>query len=292
LLAKKREQRPASAGEVVARLLAITGTALSRPPAAASEVAPTPEKRRASAPPVVSGRGGLKRRWFAVAALGVVLLASGLAWWILTPGPRGEPLRGELIGRVYSRDSQKRGLRIGFDDALPVRQGELLHLEAQLNQPAHVYLLWVDGKGVVTPLYPWNNETFDVKSLRGAPLPAQQPRKVVDSPGGGKSPGWRIDNTPGLDTLVLLARKEPLPAGFNLAARLGPMPPAPLDPRNPKEVVIRGYNDGTEAVEVRLDVDRAPEAMEQINNQLLQLMDRLKDDFELIRVVGFAHAPR
>jgi len=312
LLAKDREQRPASAAAVIAALQAIEAeqsspegrqTSRASPPplpsaAPPSDGATTPWIKQPSRS-LVPGRRGL----LLAGSVAALLLGSGALWHFLprfVPGSRDPdqkpttslPLDGDLLVRIYSKDGQKRGLLIGRDDALPARQGELLHLEAQLNQPAHVYMLWVDGKGVVTPLYPWNHETFDVKSLRDAPLPEQPPRALVESPGGGKSPGWRIDNTPGLDTIVLLARKQPLPAGFDLAARIGPMPPAPLDPRNPKEVVIRGFSNGKEDPKAKLDIDRAPEALEQINDQLLRLMDRVKDDFELIRVVGFAHAKR
>src|SRR5262249_59086307 len=75
------------------------------------------------------------------------------------------PLTGELHIRVWSKtDPGKRDLEIGKDfAALPVRNQEQLRLEARLNAPAHVYLLWLDSEGAVTPLYPWNEHKLVVR---------------------------------------------------------------------------------------------------------------------------------
>jgi hypothetical protein len=104
--------------------------------------------------------------------------------------------------------------------------------------------------------------------------------------------GWEVDDTPGLDTILLLARPEPWPAGRDLAALLGKVPAAPLN--DPGEVVVRGWDGGRALTPApALDLRRAPKKeAQEIDDQLVRLVGRLGGDFELIRAVRFAHVPR
>jgi len=62
---------------------------------------------------------------------------------------------GDLTVRVWSKgDGGKRGLKIDEPGALPLLPGDQVHLEARLNRAAYAYLLWLDGQGKVTLLYP------------------------------------------------------------------------------------------------------------------------------------------
>src|SRR5262249_35886504 len=155
---------------------------------------------------------------------------------------------------------------------------------ARLSQPAYVYMLWVDGKGKVTPLYPWNIDNLDQDSVTDPP--PQQPGDVIESP-KRLNEFWIVDDTPGLDTMLLLAHKTPLSAEVHLAELIGKLPEAPLGPRD--EVVVRGFDRGVPVAEVRQDHNRRPKGGEVLDEQLLQLGERLKDHFELIRAVQFAH---
>ena len=75
--------------------------------------------------------------------------------FVVIPQPAPTALAGELTVRVWSRgEGGKRGLKIDDPGALPLLAGELVHLEARLNQPAYPYLLWLDGQGHVSVLYP------------------------------------------------------------------------------------------------------------------------------------------
>src|SRR5262249_28581501 len=105
--------------------------------------------------------------WLALAAAAAAgLLLAGLLVWLAAPRgsvspspPPAPPLTGELVVRLWDPKGQvKRGLRVEDPGALPVRSAEWVRLEGKLNQPAYVYLLWLDGRGEVTPLYPWNDE--------------------------------------------------------------------------------------------------------------------------------------
>ncbi len=319
LLAKEPHQRPASARAVIAALQAILRT--QPPPLPALDSQGTTQSYHApmsDTPPILPGTAtdlSLRSRTPArgviplvPALLGLVVLLGGfLAWYLIPRSPAGprtgeeaiapatpvvaeQPLSGELIVSVWTADRTKNGFRIGSDPrAVPVREDELLHLEATLNQPAYVYLLWVDGKGQVTPLYPWNGETGNKivhRTLAAAP-PAQEPRAVVQNP-RQEYGFWAVDDTIGLDTILLLARKTPLPADVRLAEVVGKVPPAPLGPLG--EVVVRGLDHSRSAEEAMLEQDRAPkEQAVLIDNQLLDLMTKLKEHFALIRAVQLAH---
>jgi hypothetical protein len=87
---------------------------------------------------------------------------------------------------------------------------------------------------------------------------------------------------------LLLVRRTPLPADTDLAGLIGRLPPSPL--RNPHEVVVRGFDPVKPATEINRDVNRGlGEKAEQIDEPLLQLIERLKPHFEVIRAVRFAY---
>jgi len=67
--------------------------------------------------------------------------------------------------------------------ATPVRTGGNMSLEAQLNQPAFTYFVWLDAAGNVLPLYPWNSQTLEVKDLR-QPRPEREHRGGREAQGG------------------------------------------------------------------------------------------------------------
>jgi hypothetical protein len=191
-----------------------------------------------------------------------------------------------LTVRVWALRAGKKGLRIGIDDgAVPLREDEQLQMEVKLNQPAHAFLLWIDGKGMVTPLYPWNDLKIAVQSVAVPPPVARADRFHNPSV---LSKGWPADDTLGLDTILLLARRAPWPAGCDLAKLLGKVPAAPL--RDPGEVVVRGWDRGQPVERVKLDLLRGPKKeARDVDDQLTQVVGRLQGQFEVIRAVQFAH---
>jgi hypothetical protein len=200
----------------------------------------------------------------------------------VAPPSEPVPLAGELIVKVWSPPGQgvKRGLRVQELGALPVRRGEQVHLVVRLNQPAYCYLMWLDGQGHVDPLYPWARD-FRI------PPAGVSPRESLDSP-PELDRGWPMQGPSGLETALLLVRRTPVPAETKLADLIGVPPPAPL--RDELELAVRGFDPGQPTAALQRGTNRglAKEA-EQIDEPLLQLLERLRPHFELIRAVRFAY---
>jgi hypothetical protein len=227
-----------------------------------------------------------RHRRRALAGLAGVLalaLISFLIWHALRPAPVPVvTLSGELTVRIWTPGGAgKRGWKVDDPGALPVRPGEWVHLEARLNQPAYAYLLWLDGQGQTVSLYPWLDRRFGSRPAREEAL------ATVESP-AARDKGWPVQGPSGLETALLLVRRTPLPADTDLAALIGHLPPSPL--RDPHEVAVRGFDPAKPAAEITRDVNRGlGEEAEQIDEPLLQMIERLRPHFEVIRAVRFAY---
>ncbi len=186
--------------------------------------------------------------------------------------------------RVWSKvGGAKRGLKVDEPGALPLLPGEMVHLEARLNQPAHAYLFWIDGQGNASLLYPRDDGKFGSAPSDGSP------RETVHSP-GALDEGHPMSGPGGLETVLLLARRTPLPTGIDLVGLVGPLAPSPL--HNEHEIAMRGFDEDqpTETVQVALNrgIGDEPDA---IDDPLLRLMERLRKQgpFEVIKAVRFAY---
>jgi tRNA A-37 threonylcarbamoyl transferase component Bud32 len=235
------------------------------------------------------------RRLALAAGAVAVLLLAGLCIWQLRKdaGSPAPPLSGELIVRLWSPDGQrKRALRVDELGALPARHKELVVAEARLNQRGYVYLLWLDGQGRATPLYPWNDLLIE-HDLTARP-PERPPQQIVTSPMGSpddRPKGWPLDDHDGLETVLLLARRTPLPADVDLAGIVGRLPPTPLRDRG--EFGVRGFDEGQPVDSLNVGENRGLEKeAAAIDDPLLGLMQRLREHFEVVRAVRFAHQGR
>jgi eukaryotic-like serine/threonine-protein kinase len=216
------------------------------------------------------------------AAVGVAGLAlvGGLAYALAPPQPDRShsqsplavthvtspaSLAGELIVRVWSTDGYKRELKPGDPGGLPLLPGEKVRLEARLNQPAYAYLLWVDGQGKASLIYPRDDGKYGTRPTGGAA------RETVHSP-EALDEGHRMKGSGGLETVLLLVRRHPLPTGTDLAGNIGRLLASPLPPRASE---YRGIADDADKID-----DPLPQLMEKLRTQ---------NQFEVIKAVRFAY---
>lgn len=236
------------------------------------------------------------RRWAAGSAAAILLVATGFAVskrdsqneqiadvMPAAPAPIVVPrvkLTGDIEVTVAARPEKadlttlfKTGVPISTPGQLPLRNGKYVRLEARLNRPAFIYLLWVDTDGSVLPLYPWDAEHS--RKLWNAPLVAtsDQPVQDVQVP-SMTHPGFKAVGVPGFQTVLLLARSTPLKDEIDLHALLGNLPAMPL-------VDVPWLGDQKRGLCLGAAADTE-------DPWLCQLEERLQPHFELIRILRFA----
>ena len=145
--------------------------------------------------------------------------------------------------------------------------------------------MWFDCEGRVLPLYPWNYDTLDVTDINQPP-PSRMGAKVIYSPPIGG--GWSFGKKGGIETVLLLARREPLDSNMSLASLLNLPPPPKMQHR--EELVGFKVNRGDESVSTLFSNNRGMEEDSRTaDEQVKTMMLRLREHFELIRVVRFTH---
>jgi hypothetical protein len=170
-------------------------------------------------------------RWLWGAAVAAVLL--GLAALLVqhfreTPAP-AVPVAPAWACDIDIRlwdpaDAARRGLSLHDPGVLPLKPGDRFRVEARVNRPAYLYVVWIDTEGHLWPGHPWREADW---RRRGPESPAQKLSLPEEGGEGFEVPA----GPPGTETLVLLARSTPLPDGVDLAAVVGGLPaqtpPAP-----------------------------------------------------------------
>jgi hypothetical protein len=208
LLDKDPARRPPSAQAVAARLArledALTDNATTLPGAAA-------DGRRAC-------------WWHWAGRLGLVSAAAVLlAVLALAYRPQAEPplppLKGSIDVRLFApNDPLRQNLCLEDAEALPLRPGDEFCIEAELNRPAYAYVLWIDTEGKVLPVHPWRPGHWEDRPADDERVQRLRRPEALDHYYTIKS------GTPGMETLVLLARETPLPRDVDLQTELGELP--------------------------------------------------------------------
>ena len=191
------------------------------------------------------------------------------------------PLSGKVDIRIWDpKDAERRGLSLSDPQALPLHSGDEIRVEATLNRPAYLYLVWIAPDGAATPVYPWKNGKWESK-------PVPEPRVAQVSLPDPIDEGWPIAGGPGMETLVMLARDQPLNPGVPMKDFFAALGAQPI--QNARSLVW--LDEG----EVPREKTRAPQFFEpkKLDDPLLRsqrvLSDRLKPLFPLIRAVSFAN---
>jgi serine/threonine protein kinase len=252
-----------------------------------------------------------RRLALAVAAVAGLLLLGVAAWLIVTSKPGGpalvagtptpsteqsapSPLNGWIDVRVWEgktvtgpRSPHRRGLFLHQLDALPLKVGDEVQVELFVNRPLFVYVVWINSAGKALPVYPWREFEWDQRPAEEQPLEG-----FKKLPEGAVEDGWEMDQgVPGMETLLLLARRSKLPPEEETAlkAALADVGAQPL--QDGKTDVAIWFENG--AV-VTAEAGRAPKAFDaqRIDDPVLRtqgvLRDKLGPHFEYTRAVSFA----
>jgi hypothetical protein len=281
-------------------------------PAADAAVSPSAKVRTVLTAPKFAKRG---RRWLLLGAGAVALaVVVALVWW-LRPGGRPDgpkdaaalkgagsvnapgrptpdvplverpPFKGDIDIRINDPDNpRRRNLLLDDPGAMPMRPGDEFRIEAELNRPAYLYVLWIDTDGQVLPVYPWKPGRWEDRP--GQEHPVARLRRPERLTSWYKVP----KGTPGMETLVLLARETPLPRSLDLRAALGQLP-RPVA----QELKATAWFENGHAVrnrrgrEGRFDVTRREDPVLETQQRI---RERLGEHFAYTRAVSFANQGR
>jgi serine/threonine protein kinase len=278
---------PLRAGSDLVGLLTGQGAVAPIPPTAPSTTDSYLPDRPPKSPEVsaVPGAASTHKAW--LIGLGLALLAILVMWygigflprqWAGDKPPPRPLLSGTIDARVWNTsDSSRRGLSL--KEAVPLRPNDWLRIEAQLNRPAYVYVVWIDSQGRASPVYPWT--PGDWASSRSSESPIDR----LSLPPEGDE-GWPVRGPGGVETLLLLAREEPLPAEFQLCDRLSDLPR-----QQANKGLFACFDDGRLVTEA-IDHQRGLGLSEQgrISDEVLKVQRlihiRLASYFTLIRAVN------
>jgi hypothetical protein len=234
---------------------------------------------------------GRRRRLAMIAAsLACLLLGWVLVSAFVRPGPAGDgspaalpaALKGSLDILIYDpADRRRQNLFLDDPGAMPLRPGDEFCIEAELNRPAYLYVLWIDTDGQVLPVYPWRPSHWEDRPAEERPVARLRRPEPLDE-------FYKVSKgTPGMETLVLLARETPLPRDVDLRAELGELPrPAVQELRatawfeNGAPVRNRRGREGFFDVTRRQD----PVLLTQ-----QRIREKLKDPFSYMLAVSFAN---
>jgi serine/threonine protein kinase len=250
---------------------------------------------------------GWRRRetWvLAAVLLAAVVLFTVALWWPPAdtnggtkkdPGKSqvSAPLTGELTvhyGLMQEGVGKtKRVGRVQDTGALPLVPGEGIHVEVQVSEPAYVYVVWIDSDGDAVRLYPLDpagGNKMEPLTVPPPEVPRAKGKLTVPSDGGR----WEMKgDLSGLETILLLARRDkPLEAGVDLAALIK-LKPTGLSPGHERELVIRGLDDGKPLPQQeQQDRDRRPDA-HLVDEPFEAMLNQLGQHFELVRAVRYAY---
>ena len=193
------------------------------------------------------------------------------------PQPQ-KSFKGWIDVRIW-KDHTNEHVWLGHEDALPLRIEDRFRVVADINQPAFVYVIWINTKGQAIPIYPWDSHWN---------YPENEDRtSKLDLP--SKIPDWGIskDDVPGMETLLLLVREKPWDRTKDIRLLVSGLRPVPMQNRN-SAVWFENWN-------VVHDEERGPDRSQEAENDALMemlrtLAERLKSEFVFMRAVSFANA--
>jgi serine/threonine protein kinase len=181
------------------------------------------------------------------------------------------------------KDPSRRGMSLRTPGTLPLKNGDQIRVEVDVEKPAYLYLIWIDSEGNALPVYPW--KPGDWQSLP----PKQTPLSHLSLPNNADE-GWPMQGVSGMETLVLFVRSEPLPSDVDLQSFLTDLPKQPLQGAESIVWIADGELIRSEDESMRgLDFGKPEQISDSILRAQRQIQERLGKYFSEIRAVSFAH---
>jgi hypothetical protein len=212
-----------------------------------------------------------RRRWLVAGALLVVF---GLLAFVslpflkpvVAPPSQAAPFKGWIDISVSEPGNPRRQfLHLREPAARPLKVDDEIRIQAEVNRPGYLYVLWIDTTGRVWPVYPWIEGKWQQ-------WPAQEePRQKLSLPEKAGEVYSMKPGAPGMETLVLLVRETPWPRVQDLGALLGQLEPQPMiDPQ-----AMAWFENGAL---LQNETDRAPILQVRVSsNVLLRTQQRLQE---------------
>lgn len=190
------------------------------------------------------------------------------------------PLSAELNLRIHSpQDPTRQGLLLTDPRALPLRPGDGVRVEAHLNRPSYLYVAWIGVEGELSPVYPWLPGDWEAERDSEAPI-----RSLVLPEPTDKDAYWPLDAAAGMETVLLLARDEPLSADFDLKSLLGEFPPQPLEAGGRRLLWLHEPASQTRLPDFSARIEVENPALQRLRT----IESNLSAEFQLIEAVSFA----
>ena len=248
-----------------------------------------------------------KRRNLLVSSVALFVVIAGLLALAFSRGGSNNPIemvaeltcdKFEIFVRPGEGIKKASWLKLPSAGTLPAKPGDLMFVEAKFNQPAYIYLFFVQANGKVQPLYPWSLDGTGLEKITmndkpNNPKPSKElswpPLNVKD--GNPTRKAIRFDASPGLETILLLASKEPWPAGKTPAEILGsnPLPPRMLG-SNLSEYTTIGADQSQPVQILPQETSRGIDfGLVEIKDPVELLLNKVANDFPVRRITWFGH---
>jgi predicted Ser/Thr protein kinase len=202
--------------------------------------------------------------------------------------PPDHPLlyHGALSVRVWDpAHPARRQLRLNQPGALPLRAGDQVRVEAEVDPPAYLYVVVIDPAGLAKPLYPWKPGEWNSRPAD------EKPRETLSLPEAADEE-WRVTPGPaGMETLLLLARPKPLTAAEEAELKAAVTGLGPQAAQGPRSVVWfeNGEEVKNDEAERASDFDAAKVDDPVLRTQT-HLREKLRRLFPYTRAVSYANA--
>jgi hypothetical protein len=154
-----------------------------------------------------------------------------------------------------------------------------VRLEIQLARPAFVYVVWIDSSGKSLPVYPWEEGDWS----RREPNESVHTRLSLPS---GPFDYWTMEPGPvGMETVVLLARRSPLPESVSIRSLLSEFRNHALPLQSGIWRFVNGQKVGSKKRGPNLQ--RTATVGDALTRFQWRLVDVLRPHFDLVQTISF-----